>query len=211
MKSAAAPAKRAYRQGARARATEETADRILDAFAARLQHHWFDEITLDQIARDAGVTTPTIVRRFGSKEKLLHATWQRMAVTFTERRRVAVGDVPAAVRVIVAAYERDGDLVMRALAQEDRYPAFKPVNDIGRGQHRAWVEATFAPWLDGLSRADRLRRVDAIIAALDLYIWRLVRRDMGRSVRHVQGVMHALVCGAIGEPIPDRLKEDDND
>lgn len=192
--------KRAYRQGARAIAAELTAARILDAFEARVRDGWFDEVTLEQVARDAGVTVPTIIRRFGSKEGLLEATWERLGTRIQERRTVPVGDVAAAVRVMVEDYERSGDLVARALAQEDRYPAFKPVNDVGRKSHRAWTERVFSPWLDGLAPNQRRARLDALVTATDLYVWKLVRRDMGRSTSQVAALMHDLIAGIIGEP-----------
>ena len=62
---------RAYQQNARAESTEATGRRIVDAFLHRLMNHWFDEITLDQVAADAGVTVQTVVRRFGGKDGLL--------------------------------------------------------------------------------------------------------------------------------------------
>lgn len=192
--------KRAYKQGARAIAAELTATRILDAFEARVRDGWFDEVTLEQVARDAGVTVPTIIRRFGSKEGLLEATWERLGTRIHERRAVPVGDVAAAVRVMVEDYEQSGDLVVRALAQEDRYPAFKPVNDVGRKSHRAWTERVFAPWLDGLAPDRRRARLDALVTATDLYVWKLVRRDMGRSAPQVAALIHDLIAGIIGEP-----------
>lgn len=201
MKSTPAPqktaAKRAYRQGARALAAEETANRIIDAFADRLREHWYDEITLEQVARDANVTVPTIIRRFSSKEGLLDATWQKLAETFQSRRAVAPGDAAGIVAVIVAEYEFAGDLVMRALAQEGRYAPFKRWNDFGRSEHRKWVEEAFAPQLAPHNKADRTKYVDELVAALDLYIWQLVRRDMGRSVKHTQGVMLDLLNGVL--------------
>jgi AcrR family transcriptional regulator len=188
-----APPKRAYRQGARAAAAEETATRITDAFAARLRESWFDEITLEQVARDAGVTVPTIIRRFTSKEGLLDATWKRLADDFQSRRAVAPGDAVGVVAVIMAEYEYAGDLVMRAVAQEGRYAAFKRWNDFGRREHRRWVEDAFAPQLAPFGKADRTKYTDQLVAALDLYIWQLVRRDMGRSLKHTQGVMLDLL------------------
>jgi len=199
MKSTITADKRPYRQGARAQAAEQTAQRIIEAFSKRLSQDWYDQITLETIAREAQVTVPTIIRRFGGKDGLLEATWGRMAERLQTGRAADVGNVTGAVRVIVAEYEVAGDLVMRALAQEERYPVFKPVNDMGRKDHRAWIEATFAPWLDGLAAPERLRRVDGLVAALDLYIWRLVRRDMGRPREHVEAVMLDLVRGVLGD------------
>jgi AcrR family transcriptional regulator len=190
--------RRSYRQTARALAAEQNGARIVDAFERRIREGWFDQITLEQIAQDAGVTVQTVIRRFGGKEGLLEAAWQRLEDEIRERRRAPAGDVRSAVRVIVEDYEHVGDLVMRALAQEERHPAFKAANDTGRAHHRGWIEEAFAPWLIGLPREARRRRVDALVAATDLYLWKLVRRDMGRPARHVEAVMLDLVSGVIG-------------
>ncbi len=201
MKSSAAP-KRMYRQGARAVATEQTAERIIAAFRRRIATNWYDQITLEEIAREAGVTVPTVIRRFGTKENLLEAAWARFDREITERREVAPGDVETALRVIVEDYEVLGDTIMRALMQEERFPVLKRVNDAGRAHHRKWIETTFAPWLDRLSAAERRRRVDTLVAATDLYVWRLVRRDMGRSPQHVRAVMHSMIQDALGQGEP---------
>ena len=198
--------RRPYRQTARALATEQTGARILDAFERRIRESWFDEITLEQVAQDAGVTVQTVIRRFGGKDGLLEAAWQRLEEEIRERRQAPAGDVRSAVRAIVEDYEHVGDLVMRALAQEERHPALKATNDIGRAHHRGWIEAAFAPWLVGQPRETRQRRVDALVAATDVYLWRLVRRDMGRSTRHLEAVMLDLVRGVIGSDI--KIKEE---
>jgi AcrR family transcriptional regulator len=193
--------RRPYRQTARALATEQTGARILDAFERRIHEAWFDEITLEQVAQDAGVTVQTVIRRFGGKDGLLEAAWRRLEEEIRERRRAPAGDVRSAVRAIVRDYEHVGDLVMRALAQEERHPALKATNDIGRAHHRGWIEEAFAPWLTGLPREARQRRVDALVAATDLYLWKLVRRDMARPARQVEAVMMDLIRGVIGGDI----------
>jgi AcrR family transcriptional regulator len=197
MKSSAAP-KRQYRLGVRALAAEDTARRILEAFKRRIREDWYDQITLEQIAREADVTVPTIIRRFGSKEKLMEEAFVGLSDEIRERRTVAPGDAAGVARVIVDDYEAVGDLVMRSLAQEERYPAIKSINDNGRRFHRAWVEASFAPQLEGLAPSERKQRIDALVAATDVYVWKLVRRDMGRSIQHVRAVMLRLIEGALG-------------
>jgi AcrR family transcriptional regulator len=204
--------KRTYRQGVRAAAAAETGRRILDAFQARLQGAWFDEITLEQVARDAGVTVPTVVRRFEGKEGLLKAMWRRLAEEIPARRVPAPGEIARAVRLLGEDYEITGDLVLRALAQEDRFPTIRAMTDHGRAHHRAWVAATFAPWLDTLGEGERGRRLDALVAATDLYVWKLVRRDMGRSREHLQRLVLEMVGGIVGESFdPAGLEEGDDD
>lgn len=196
--------KRAYRQGARAVAAEQTAERIMDAMFARMATSWYDEITLDLIASDADTTAQTVIRRFGNKEGLLEATWRHAAKHFEARRQTPPGDARAAVRMVVREYEKAGDIIMRLLAQEQRFPIMKAAADIGRAGHRAWVEATFADDLEGLAPADRLRCTDGLVMALDLYTWQVVRRDMGRSPGHVEQLMLDLIAGVLGRPLGGR-------
>jgi AcrR family transcriptional regulator len=64
---------RPYRQTARAEAAEATARRIIRAFSDLLHSQWFDEVTLEEVARLGRVTVRTVIRRFGGKDGLLEA------------------------------------------------------------------------------------------------------------------------------------------
>ena len=190
-------AKREYRQTARAEAAQATADRIIDAFAARMRESWFDEIRLEDVARDAEVSVPTVVRRFGGKDGLLEAAYARMGREVMARRRVEPGDVDACIRVVAEDYEETGDLVMRSLAQEDRHTPIRTMTNIGRRSHRNWVAAVFSPWLEPLDAAEAERRLDELVIATDVYVWKLVRRDMGRSVATLRQTMARLIASAL--------------
>ncbi len=193
MKSA--NAKREYRQSARAEAAEATARRIGEAFARRLETSWFDEIRLEDVAADAGVSVPTIVRRFGGKEGLLEATYKGLGDEIEDVRKVAPGDVEAAVRAVAADYERTGDLVIRTLAQEDRYGAFRFATDLGRKSHRQWVAQAFAPQLERASDAEAT--LDRLVIATDVYVWKLMRRDMGRPLSTYKKTVVRLIAEAL--------------
>lgn len=196
--------KRAYRQSARARAAEATAASILDAFAEQLRERWFDEIRLEDVARDAGVSVQTVIRRFGSKEGLLDAMHERLGDEIRQRRQVEPGDAAGAVASIVEDYETVGDLVMRTLAQEDRYAAVRTMTDIGRAMHREWMASAFAPWLDRMTPQARRRATDALVVAGDIYVWKLIRRDMRRPVEEYKTLMETMCAAALGVT-PKRL------
>jgi AcrR family transcriptional regulator len=199
--------KRPYRQTARAAAAEATAQRILDAFTARLGDRWFDEITLDQVAQDAGVTVQTVIRRFGGKEGLLDAAHQRFGTEIRRRRDVRQGDAARALDAIVEDYEAIGDLIIRVLAQEDRYAPLRAVSDIGRAFHRAWVGEIFAPWLRRLPEPDRRSAHDALVVATDIYVWKLVRRDMNRSRAELRAIMARMIAAALRVPERDLFEQ----
>ena len=192
--------RRAYRQSARALAAEATAERIVDVFFAAIQEGWFDEIRLEDIARGAGVTVQTVIRRFGGKEGLLDALKAQMNVKVDQRRDVAAGDAPGVVASLLSDYEEHGDIMMRMLAQEDRFPACRAVTDHGKAMHRQWITKAFAPWLDPMEPEVRRRTEDALVVAGDLYVWKLLRRDMQRPLSEYQDLMEAMLAAAIGVP-----------
>ena len=188
---------RRYRQTARATAAEATGQRILESVLHRVQHQWLEEVTLDAVAKDAGVTVQTVIRRFGPKERLLEAAAQELDKGITGRRGAEVGAPLRAVDVLAADYEVVGDLVWRLLAQEERYPVLQKICDRGRYYHRDWLSRVFSPWLDGLERRAATQRLDALVAATDLYLWKLLRRDLSRSVNAYKGCVVALLRGAL--------------
>jgi AcrR family transcriptional regulator len=190
--------KRAYRQSARALAAEATAGRILDAFEAQMHARWFDEIRLEDIARAAEVTVQTVIRRFRNKEGLLDGLQQRIGERVGQRRDVPEGAVDAVVTSLVEDYEENGDIVMRVLAQEDRFPACRAVTDIGRSGHRRWIAKAFHPWLAAMPTTERQRAEDALVVAGDLYVWKLVRRDMHRPISEYRAIMETMLAAAIG-------------
>ena len=189
---------REYRQTARAKAAEETGKRITAAFRAAVEASWFDEVRLEDVAREAGVTVQTVIRRFGSKEGLLEATAEEMDAEILGPRRLATHDIGAAVDAIIREYEAVGELIMRLLAQEDRYPAIRQLTDRGRATHRAWVGEAFAPWLDRFDGTERRTAHDRLVIALDLYIWKLLRVDMKRSKAELRRTMLDMAAFALG-------------
>eukprot|EP01037_Dinobryon_pediforme_P018144 gene18145-18390_t len=177
----------------RAEAAGETARQILGAFSDSMRSQWFDEITLEEVAEKAGVNVRTVIRRFGGKEGLLEAFVDDFIPSIAVDRATPPGDIAAAIDRLTDIYETWGDSVIRNLAQESRHPALKRLLDLGRERHRAITAATYASWLDRILPSDRARTLDALVAASDVYIWKLARRDMGRSRAEAARILHTLI------------------
>jgi AcrR family transcriptional regulator len=192
-------ASRRYSQVARAQAAEDTARRIVDAFLARLMADWYDDITLDRVAADAGVTVQTVVRRFGGKDGLLANAVNVLAAQINAQRATPPGDVGRLVDNLLGDYEQRGDAVIRLLALEPRHPTVKLVLEFGRGEHRRWVSAAFAEPLGALDPTAREPALDALVVATDIYTWKLLRRDMARSVAATARIMKRMIRATIAE------------
>src|SRR5690242_9503893 len=95
---------RTYRMGARAEAMAHTRERILEAGFELFQERLTLSIGLADVADQAGVTVRTVLRHFGSREGFFDALSQFARQRVSDERRAPVGDVDAAVRVIVDHY-----------------------------------------------------------------------------------------------------------
>ena len=172
------PAKRRYRMTARADAAAATRERILEAAVAVLWERPLVDISLEEVARRAGVSLPTVIRRFGDKAGLFAAAVEREYERVRQQRdEASVGDVRAAVRILVDHYEELGDAVLRLLAAESQVSGLSEIADRGRAYHTAWSERVFAPALTGLEGEERVRRLAEFIALTDVYLWKVLRRD----------------------------------
>ena len=109
---------RRYRSDLRAEHAEETRERILDA-ALRVAATGLASLSIPAVAREAGVSVPTVYRHFGTKADLLAAMYPHAA-----RRAgldgipdpASVGDVRSAVRAIFERLDALDDVSRAAFA-----------------------------------------------------------------------------------------------
>jgi len=183
---------RAYDSTRRAADAARTTERILDA-AERL--FGVGPVTLQDIADGAGVTVQTVLRHVGSRQGCLDAVRDRMmARVDAQRGHTPPGDVDAGLTALLGHYEAEGRLVLALLAHEGDDPVAQHAVEFGRGYHRDWVIRCFA-----LDPSDEVR-VDALVAATDLYVWKLLRLDLGRSPEAVRVVLERLVRAVLEAP-----------
>ena len=180
--------RRAYTMTARARSVEETRRRILEVAAGLATDRRIGAISLDDVATGAGVSVQTVLRQFGSKAGLVDATTAYVERAIVQERAAPVGDVDAAVRVLVDHYEARGGLALLLLAQEQDDAQVRSITDRGKGLHRAWVEEVFAPYVGG---DDEL--VDLLVVVTDVYAWKLLRLDRKLSRARTEQRMTTLV------------------
>ena len=156
----------------RAAGVEATRERILTAAAEVFLERWYDDVTIADLAKSAGVSGQTVINHYGGKEQLATAAYRYLSEQITQRRSAPEpGDIEAAIDALVDDYEITGDAVVRMLALEEKVGTLAPLLAHGRAGHREWVETMF--------RAPKL--VPELVVATDVYAWKLLRRDQGLS------------------------------
>jgi AcrR family transcriptional regulator len=175
---------------ARAEAAERTRRRILAAAGELAGERFLDEISLDEVAARAGVAVRTVIRRFGNRANLVATAFEEANAQVSSRRdETRPDDLDDAVEALFDDYERWGDPLLMLLAQEQRHSELKTLLEDGRGLHRDWVERIFSP-------RDELHAAQ-LVAATDVYVWKLLRRDMKlsrpRAALALRGMIERLV------------------
>jgi AcrR family transcriptional regulator len=178
----------------RAQSTNQTRAAILDAATRIFWDEPSRELTLDAIAREAGVTVQTVIRHFGGRDGVFDAAVEReMGRVEDERDPAAVSTPHEAVGQLVAHYERMGDRAVRLLAEEHRSPTVASLVAQGRAFHRSWCEDAFATTLSAVEDRSRRRRLAQLIAVCDVYTWKLLRRDAGLDRKSTELAMVELL------------------
>jgi AcrR family transcriptional regulator len=183
----------------RSQRSAATADRIRDAAWARFSTTGYDEVTLAEVAAAAGVSVPTVRTHFGRKEDLFlagYVAWGMGAVKNREAARQLGSNT--AIRELLKDYERQGEVGLHLLAEEERFPAVKEMTDGGRAYHRWWLGEVFTGRLARLSTATRERRLAQLFLATDLTSWKLLRLDLGLSARRTEAAVLESVQALLG-------------
>jgi AcrR family transcriptional regulator len=189
-------ATRPYTMTTRARGVEGTRARIIEACVALHGERPVTDIALEDVAARAQVSVQTLLRHFGSRSGLEEASFERARQAVADERRTPVGDVGAAVHVIVDHYERRGDQALLMLAQERHQELMARITEHGKAMHRAWVAEVFAPFITGADDAEAL--TDLLVVATDVYAWKLLRRDRGLSRERTESRIRRLVEALLG-------------
>ena len=191
---------RSYDMTARAEKAAQTERNILQATAALWQELSIHEITLEAIAERAGVSVRTILRKYGSKEDLFEVCIKTDAAENERRRNLApAGDVDTALRILLDDYEQYGDANIRTLAIEAELEVARKLLESGRKYHRRWCARVFGPYLPDPADPAYEARLIAFISATDVYLWKLLRRDLKRDREETLETFRLLVTSLIAK------------
>jgi AcrR family transcriptional regulator len=186
---------RPYVMTARAAKAAATKARIRLSAMQLYREHAIEDFTLDEVAKRAKTTVQTVLRAFGSKEKLVYAALEEMVAHGMPLKPTPPGDVTAAIAALFDVYEGMGDLVIERLNNERRRPALKAGLDEGRKNHRDGVKSAFAPQLERVSGGARAQLFEILTVLTDVYVWKLLRRDRKLSRRACEAIVCKMING----------------
>lgn len=174
---------RGYRSELREQQSVATRERIIDA-TMRVLARGLAEVTVPAVAREAGVSVPTVYRHFGSKRDLFAALQQDL------QRRAGIDRIPVPDSVdglrdmlatLIAGMEGLDDVARAALAS----PMGSEVRRIhGPNRFRLGRTAMDAVAPE-LSEADRDRVARLLLVMTSSSALRMWRDQFGRSVEQI--------------------------
>jgi AcrR family transcriptional regulator len=195
---------RRYRQVARAEAQERTRDALIAAAQSEFFAGQWEEASLEAIAARAQVTKQTLLRHFGSKDRLLERALERgFDEVRAQRFNAPSGDVAGAVENLLEHYARWGERAIRIAAVDGLGAVAAGLGRRARQLHYDWVDHAFGSSLERLPAKDRARRRAAVIALCDVHTWWLLSYDLELPRAEVR----ATLIKGIESLVPEETKK----
>ena len=190
---------RAYDMNKRVQAVEGTRHRIAATALELFKERDFDAVSLKEIAAAAGVSHQTVLNHCGSKAGVLLAAGELFSEQVRELEAGAVaGDVTSVVRTTCLRYEALGDANARWAAMSARAPEIEEGLARGRLGFQSWLQEMLGELMPGEDDPEERRRVLlGLHAALDVFTWKLFRRDLALSQEQTERQLTDLVLGVL--------------
>ena len=187
---------RAYRSQLRGQQAEETRARILDA-TVRVMAAGLASLSIPAVAREAGVSVPTIYRHFGTKRDLLAAVYPHVV------RRAGLDDLVAprsmdelrdGVRALFDRLDSVDDLARAAMAS----PAAEEARRINMPDRFAMTRRLADSIVPKLPERDRDRIARLLVVLTTSSALRMWRDHLGSSVDEAADDVDSVVRAAVG-------------
>jgi AcrR family transcriptional regulator len=189
------PPAREYRSELRARQVEDTRSRILEA-ALRVMADGFAGVSIPNVAREAGVSVPTVYRHFRTKQDLLDALhpylMRRSGITMPDPPKT-LGEIRQGVIDYLGHLDSLDDFSRAVLAS--------PASDEARARSMARRFDVFRPAVESIdvpiSDADRDRILRLIVLLTSSPALRLLHDHLAASAEDVAEDVDWFVRAAV--------------
>lgn len=193
-------ASRTYRSELRAQQAEQTRDRILEA-TIRVMAHGGGTGSIPSIAREAGVSVPTVYRHFRTKAELTAGIYPYLARRAGLREFVAPVTVPEFREMVLRHFGR-----LETLGEEVRLAMSSPASEEARRLQmpdRIAISRRFAATVmpEG-TRVEQQRLARVLLVLSSSSAMRTWRDHLGSSVEQaaddIDWVLRAAIASTIG-------------
>lgn len=202
---------RKYDLGERAKAMEQTRQRILDAAWQLTEAEGFRPVSVDEIAAEAGVGRATIFRHFGSKEDLYEAAlWHRMSQVDLDRVDQAhqlpdpVDAVAAVLRANCEMFDQIGDALARCLEVARTNQAMRELIDLSYLGRRVESMTRLAGRLHDAGRLapgwTRPQVTDALLVLTSIEAHQTLTQHRTRSTKRAAETLFGMARAFLAEP-----------
>jgi AcrR family transcriptional regulator len=172
---------RTYVKVARATAEERTRIALLNVAEATFFEGRWEATSLHSMATEAGVTKQTLLRHFGSKDRLLEQAFQRAFERVeAQRMQSPVNDISGAVDNLLDHYDAVGDASLK-IASMDGGGLVADIGRRARQLHYEWIDHAFGTWLAAPSEHERQRLRAILITLCDVRAWHILTRELRLS------------------------------
>jgi len=189
------PPVREYRSQLRAQQADQTRSRILDA-TLRVMADGVASVSIPAVAREAGVSVPTIYRHFGTKRDLLAALYPHLEQRAGLDEMVvprSIDELQDGVRAIFERIDSFDDLARAAMAS----PAAEEARRITMPDRLALGRRLADSIVPKLAKADRDRIARLLVVLITSSALRVWRDHLGSSVEKAADDIDWVVRAAI--------------
>jgi AcrR family transcriptional regulator len=204
MRHVATETRRPYRSRLREEQAEATRERILDA-TVRVMARGIASLSIPDVAREAGVSVPTIYRHFGTKGDLLAALYPHLEARARLDPMViprSIDELRDGVRGIFERLDAFDDLARAAMAS----PAAAEVRQMSMPNRLALTRAIADTIKPALPQPDRDRIARLLVILTSSAALRTWRDHLGASVDEaaddVDWIVRAAIVASKGRATP---------
>jgi len=191
---------RGYRSQLREQQAEETRARILDA-TVRVMAAGLASVSIPAVAREAGVSVPTIYRHFGTKRDLLAAVYPHLVRRAGLDEMVvprSMNELRDGVRALFDRLDSVDDLARAAMAS----PAAEEARSISMPDRVAFGRRLADTIVPKLAEGDRDRIARLLVILITSSALRVWRDHLGSSVDEAADDIDWVIRAAIVAAIP---------
>ncbi|MCL2586417.1 MAG: TetR/AcrR family transcriptional regulator [Streptosporangiales bacterium] len=185
-------------------------DRLTEAALTLFDENGYEQTTVDDITRRAGLSRATFFRHFRSKEdvvfpdhdRLLEQVRERLVSSSHATALVAVSDT---VRIVLHHYLEEGELARRRYALTSTVPALRDREIVSVARYQRLFREFISEWMGDSSESAALRAElmsASVVSAHNHVLRRWLRGESPDPVREVDEALQQVIVLFTGPPEP---------